>query len=140
MPEEAFLSEWRETSGLDLVERVLKIKSIFNVSYKVVLYRISEYIGSSIWPRFNKAYVKKKGVSLKGSDEPEAMDPSNFRCGPATLHSQELEPISPRYFMEDRLSRLVRIAVEEEKISLSRAAEILGYDLIKMRDIASSWV
>lgn len=42
--------------------------------------------------------------------------------------------------MEDRLSRLVRNAVEGEEISLGRAAEILRLDLEEMRELSNSWV
>ena len=42
--------------------------------------------------------------------------------------------------MQDRLSRLVRQAVEQERISLDRGAEILGLSLLDMRDLAASWV
>ena len=41
--------------------------------------------------------------------------------------------------MEDRLARLVRRAVEEEQISLSRAAEILRLSTRDMRAIAAGW-
>ncbi|HBP38791.1 MAG TPA: DNA-binding protein [Clostridiales bacterium] len=140
MPEDPFNSEWQETAGLDLVERVLKLKSIFNVSYRTVLYRISEKLGKDIWPRFNMAYAGKYGHCLKRSEEPMALNPSYFHCGPEMLRANEPEAISHRNFVEDHLSRLVRLAVETEKISLGRGAEILGYDLIKMREIVSSWV
>ena len=140
MPEESFTSEWQETSGLDLVDRVLKLKSIFNVSYRTVLYRISESVGNDIWRRFNAAYAMKFGHSLKGSDEPLALDSSSFHSNPEVLRANEPEAISHRHFVEDRLSRLVRLAVEAEKISLGRGAEILGYDLVNMREIVSSWV
>ena len=140
MPEDSFISEWQETAGLDLVDRVLKLKIIFNVSYKTVLYRISERVGNDIWLRFNVAYAKKFGHYLKGSDEPMALNPSSFHCDPEVLRANEPEAISQRHFVEDRLSRLVRLAVEDGKISLSRGAEILGYDLVKMREIVSSWV
>ena len=140
MPEDSFTSEWKETSGLDLVDRILKLKSIFKVSYRTVLYRISDSVGNDIWRLFNTAYAKKFGHSLKGSDEPMALDPSIFHCAPEVLRANEPEAISHRHFVEDRLSRLVRLAVETEKISLSRGAEILGYDLVKMREIVSSWV
>ena len=42
MPEEAFNSEWHDTRGLPLVDRVFKVKRIYQVSYKTVLYRLSE--------------------------------------------------------------------------------------------------
>ena len=140
MPEDLFHSEWKEASGLDLVDRVFKIKSIFNVSYKTVLYRLSKEYGKDIWLRFNAAYQNKYGRSLKRSDEPLAIDPSFFQGDPEVLRANEPQYISKWNFVEDRLSRLVRLAVENEMISLSRAAEILDYDLLKMREIASSWV
>jgi hypothetical protein len=140
MPEDLFYSEWKEASGLDLVDRVFKIKSIFNVSYKTVLYRLSEEYGKDIWLRFNTAFLNKYGRSLKRSDEPLAIDPSYFQGDPEVLRADEPQYISKWNFVEDRLSRLVRLAVENEMISLSRAAEILDYDLLKMREIASSWV
>ena len=140
MPEEPFQSEWQETAGLDLVDRVFKLKSIFNVSYKTVLYRLSEQLGNEIWSRFYMAFTHKYGYSLKKSDEPMAIQPSCFYGDPEILRANEPEAISHRHFVEDRLSRLVRLAVESEKITLSRGAEILGYDLIKMREIVSSWV
>jgi hypothetical protein len=42
--------------------------------------------------------------------------------------------------MEDRLSRLVRKAIEEDEITMSRGAEILRQELETMRNIVSSWV
>jgi hypothetical protein len=41
--------------------------------------------------------------------------------------------------MEDRLQRLVRIALEEEKITVSRGAEILDLDLVAMKELAIWW-
>ncbi len=140
MPEESFFSEWQGASGLDFVERVFKLKGIFNVIYKTVLYRISVSLGPGIWPRFYQSYRNKSGKSLKGSGEPKALNPSTFHGEPERLRAHEPESISPLYFVEDRLARLVRMAIEEEKISSSRAAEILGHDLAKMRAIASSWL
>ena len=40
MPEAAFAVEWDETRGHSLLVRVLKVKRIFRVSYKTVLYRL----------------------------------------------------------------------------------------------------
>jgi hypothetical protein len=52
----------------------------------------------------------------------------------------EPEALSPSDFMVDRLGLLVRKAIEEEKISLSRGAEILSMDLDTMRDWSASWI
>jgi predicted HTH domain antitoxin len=40
----------------------------------------------------------------------------------------------------ERRKRLVREAIEQEKISLGRGAEILGLNLADMRKLAASWV
>lgn len=140
MPEEAFNSEWDDTSGLPFVSRVLKVKRIFRVSYKTVLYRLSESVGSSIWGKFQSAYKLKTGKSLGMKDEPEALLPDKFLQSPEALRSQEPDSLSPSHFLEDRLYRLVRNAIERDEITMSRGAEILRIDLEDMRDIVSSWV
>jgi len=140
MPEDAFIAEWKEAAGLDLVDRVFKIKRIFQVSYKTVLYRIYKHIGDRIWIKFNIAFKNKYGQSLKGNSEPEALHPTSFHPDPEILKSQEPDPLSSSNFIEDRLSGLVRKAVDAELITLGRGAEILCLDLNKMREIASTWV
>ena len=42
-------------------------------------------------------------------------------------------------FQEDRFNRLVREALELDKISLSRAAEILGISLQEMLTLFHNW-
>lgn len=140
MPEEAFKSEWSDTSGLSFVDRVLKVKRIFNVSYKTVLYRLSETVGYSIWGKFQAAYKARTGKALGIKDEPEALCSDSFQQTPEVLRSKEPDSLSPSYFVEDRLSRLVRNAIEQDKITMSRAAEILRLDLKSMREIVSWWV
>ena len=138
MPDETFKSEWADTAGLSLVDRVFKLKRIFLVSYKTVLYRLSESI-DAVWPKFYGAYKKKTGKSLSSKDEPEALHSDQFQA-PEVLRSKEPDALSSSCFIEDRLSRLVRKAIDEEEITLSRGAEILRLDLETMRDIVSSWV
>jgi len=140
MPEEAFKSEWAGTSGLPFVKRVLKVKLIFQVSYKTVLYRLSESVGKSIWGKFQGAYKLKTGKTLSITDEPEALLPDKFQQSPEVLRSQEPHSLSSLHFVEDRLSRLVRNAIEKDEITMSRGAEILRLDLEAMREIFSSWV
>lgn len=140
MPEALFKSEWDDTYGLAFVDRVLKVKRMFQVSYKTVLYRLSEEIGSSIWGKFQEAYKARTGKILKVTDEPEALSPNRFQqTMPEVLRSQEPDSLSNSDFIEDRLSRLVRKAIEREEITLSRGAEILRIDLEAMRERAFTW-
>jgi hypothetical protein len=43
-------------------------------------------------------------------------------------------------FRPDRLAMLVRQAIENEQITLSKGAEILRITVDKMRTLANSWV
>lgn len=140
MPEKAFHSEWDDTYGLAFVDRVLKVKRIFQVSYKTVLYRLSERDGGSIWGKFQAAYKSRTGKTLKITDEPEALPPHSFlQSMSEVLRSQEPDSLSASDFIEDRLSKLVRHAIERNEITLSRGAEILRLDLEDMRERVSSW-
>lgn len=51
IPEQGFDSEWEETAGMFFIERVMKIKRIFKVSYKTVLYRLKQkgIVDDQIW-------------------------------------------------------------------------------------------
>jgi Zn-dependent peptidase ImmA (M78 family)/DNA-binding XRE family transcriptional regulator len=143
MPDDVFRKEWDETYGLALVDRVLKVKRMFRVSYRSVLYRLSEsYAGQgNIWAKFQWDYKHRFGQSLLRDDEPEALARDAFRASfPENLRAGEPEHLLPIDFEEDRLSRLVRRAIEGEQISLGRGAEILGMSLKEMRRRAASWI
>ena len=143
MPEVSFRKEWDETSGRDLVTRVLKVKRIFRVSYRTVLARIAPaYTGpGGIWKRFQVEFARQYGRTLKGTDEPLALAQDAFRASfPESRSAGEPDTLAPVDFVHDRLPRLVRRAVEEEKISLGRGAEVLGLSLAEMRDLTASWV
>lgn len=142
MPEEVFQREWTETYGMAFVDRVLKVKRIFRVSYRTVLYRLSEaFPGPELWKRFQVDVLRRSGKTLLKDDEPEALAADAFRASfPEDRRAGEPAELSPQDFVEDRLSFLVRKAVEKDEISLSRGAEILGLSLGEMRQLASSWV
>ena len=73
--------------------------------------------------------------------EPDPMKEDAFRRGfPVSMRAEEPDYLSPSDFAEDRRYRLVREAVEKEKISVARAAEILGLSLRQMRDLSKDWV
>jgi Zn-dependent peptidase ImmA (M78 family)/transcriptional regulator with XRE-family HTH domain len=128
MPDEGFRKEWNEASGLRLVDRVFKVKRIFRVSYKTVLVRLQDSgaVDKSIWKKFNLGYQNQFKRSLSHKEEPFGLD---------------TEPIPMRDFdfYEDRFKRLTREAVEQDKISFSRGAEILRIGLEEMQDLLQNW-
>jgi hypothetical protein len=140
MPSEVFEREWNEARGLGLTERVLKLKLMFNVSYKTVLYRVQETtsLGKHVWGRFRAEYRDRHGRTLTVKEEPAGLKASSFMTEAHSAH--EPDRLSPNKFLGDRIQRLTRQAVEEKKITLGRAAEILRVSLIEMRKLAASWV
>ena len=140
MPEAAFASEWENTRGRSLVVRVLKVKRIFRVSYKTLLYRLVE--SGSETPEIRRAFQRQHrsqfAKMLRGADEPEAaLRTSEFAWN--WNRSEEPAGLSRHDFIEDRLSRLVRQALEEERISQGRTAEIPGLSREEMRQWAREW-
>lgn len=143
MPQDLFALEWNDARGLGLVDRVLKVKRIFRVSYRTVLYRLSEQQphGKGLWQQFQFAYKAKVGRSLLKRDEPHAVPREDFNAAMVEPRAaDEPKRLSDDDFVEDRLHRLVRSALEKELISVGRAAEILDMDLKSMRAVISSWV
>ncbi len=142
MPDGVFWSEWDETYGLPFIERVLKVKRIFRVSYQTVLYRLAQTKActGNVWRRFQLEYQARYPGRLRRADEPQALPEGAFRASaqePAA--AKEPERLSRFDFPGDRLSRLVRRAVEQGQISLGRGAEILGHSMQEMRELSASW-
>jgi len=143
MPDVSFRKEWDETYGLAFVDRVLKVKRIFRVSYRTVLHRLAaDYRGpGNIWARFQMDFQHRYGRPLLRDDEPDALAQDAFRASfPEDRSAGEPDSLSRTDFVQDRLSRLVRMAIEQEKISLGRGAEILSISLEDMRNLTASWV
>ena len=139
MPETAFSVEWDATSGHSLLVRVLKVKRIFRVSYMTVLRRLVETgrETSDVWRAFQRQHRERFGKTLRRIEEPEALEKSEFTWN--WRRSGEPAGLSEHDFIEDRLSRLVRRALEDELISVGRAAEILGLTRDEMRKQAREW-
>jgi Zn-dependent peptidase ImmA (M78 family)/DNA-binding XRE family transcriptional regulator len=133
MPEAGFEREWNGARGLGLFDRVMKVKRAFRVSYRTVLYRLAEAAPEEdLWRRFQHEHKRRTGRTLTRSDEPEAISvEAHAAAEPVRLEAAE--------FVEERLSGLVRAAVEKELISVGRAAEILGIDQKAMRERIASW-
>ena len=139
MPELAFRTEWAATRGFPLVDRVLMVKRIFRVSYQTVLHRLVQggHEDFAVWGVFRSQYRNRSGKTLEKRDEPEALQTSEF--GWKWPRAGEPAALSKHDFPRDRLSSLVRQAVEEGRISLSRGAEIMGMHLEDMRGWARDW-
>lgn len=121
IPQKGFLREWEETRGLPFWQRVFKVKRIFHISDKTVLWRLLELgvVSSNIW--------RERNQFLKWAYKTK--NPSRY----------EPEPLRSYDFVTDWLDRVVRVAIEKEIITLSRASEILDISLQEARQRASSW-
>ncbi len=131
MPEKHFRQVWFESRGLHWVENVLHTKRRFRVSYRTVLRRLidEEKTDNSIYKKFSVAYNHLYNKQLKFKEEPDPY--VTLKHEPSHLHSAD--------FIEDRLSRFVRDALETDMISISRAAEILNISVSKMRGRVEEW-
>jgi Zn-dependent peptidase ImmA (M78 family) len=129
MPNKGFCNEWNDAAGLHFVDRVFKVKRIFRVSYKTVLSRLIEYgdADNSIWKKFNIAYQRRFNRRLSFKEEPMGMDTA--------------EPFGMQRFdfSEDRFSRFTKEAVEKDKISLGRGAEMLRISIEEMQERLRDW-
>jgi Zn-dependent peptidase ImmA (M78 family)/DNA-binding XRE family transcriptional regulator len=145
MPDKPFDKEWNDARGMALLERVLKVKRIFHVSWKTVVYRGSARSSDPgrTWAQFFAAYKRATGKSLKAIEEPDALAADAFHSpsvAPVSRIADEPEHLLPSDFVEDRLLRIIRKGVEGGQISLGRAADILDIDLRSMRQLAGSWM
>ncbi len=142
MPQKLFTSEWEKTSGLPFVDRVFKVKRIFKVSYRTVLYRLVEngQADKQVWKVFQNRYRARHGRTLRRADEPMALGQGAFFGGiPVSRRAYEPEQLSDIDFREDRLSRLVRMAFQRGDVSLGYAAETLDLGRSEMRSLAREW-
>lgn len=119
MPREAFLKSWKENQGLHWFDNVLHIKRIYKVSYQTVLRRLKDLGAPDLYPDFLRLYKMRYKKVLNRKSEPIPLDRIDL--------------------LEDKLSRLVKAAYEQEIVSFNRAAEILRIDNAAMRELAGSW-
>ena len=123
MPRASFYSEWDDARGLDIYDRVMKVKGVFGVSARSVVSRAAEgrsaHDQKLLWATFNARRQAREG------DATAKREPMPLPKGSA--------------FVPDRLARLVRSAVEADRITVSRAAEILDLRIDDMRERVASW-
>ena len=145
MPDAVFRREWEYTIGLPLFDRVLKVKRVFRVSWRTVLYRLTKELSDQdlqkrLWIHFANAYKQRNRKVLLKMIEPNGIGADAYRAFP-DLHKAGPEPagMDRHDFQGDRLWRLVRQATMSRKITMTRGAEILGIRITEMRDLAESW-
>lgn len=143
MPDALFNRQLEEARGLPLVKLVLKLKRVFRVSWKSVLCRIASQTKGSgkLWGKFRNEYRALSGRTLGKTGERDGLSAGDYRSvRPSAKVADEPEHLLKDDFVEARLSRLVRRAVESDEISIGRAAEVLGLELAAMREFVNSWV
>lgn len=127
MPDDEFKRALERCKGMHWVDAILSVKRYFRVSYLTVIRRLLdlEMVDSSIYQKFNVEYKRMYNISLKLHQEPVAL--------------KEPDSSSNNIIVEKRLHSLVREAVENEIITISRAAEILNISHHEMNNLANSW-
>ena len=136
VPQKAFEEKLQEYKGLPWYEAVLQIKKYFFVSYKTILYRLKNtvsgkfYNDDMIYDKFTQIY----NSSCKNQYE---LDSSEDNPCPAKNEPSKLSNIP---FTETRYSLLVREAYEKERITMSRAAELMNLSIVQMRELISEWL
>ncbi len=123
LPQKAFVDTWDACEGLSFVTKVLKVKSIFSVSYQTVLIRLNASGGATGLSELNRKfaidYKRTYCHDLKNFYEPFSLSPSM------------LTPV--------RFSSLVKRAYEEKLVTFPRAAQMLGLSVTEMRMRVNEW-
>ncbi len=139
MPDLVFDKEWDETRGLSFIDRVFKIKRMHRVSYATVLYRLQQQGVPHVWESFHSQYQRRFGNSLSRKNEPIPLTREAFKVV-ENRAAQEPKRLDSVDFVEDRLSWLVRQAIDSELITRDRAAEILQITPEEMIERMQDWV
>lgn len=136
MPQETFLDEWCKYDNCDFVDKVIKIKQTFGVSYQVVLYRLSEIIKGmkkesqfNVWNVFRYEYKNKYGVTLGKKDE---MLPMNENV-------KELQSLSSAFYYGRGIAELVKQAFTKDLINENDCARILKLSLEEVANLKEIW-
>ena len=125
MPEAAFGPAWDATRGDSFLSRVRKVERLFRVSCRTVLCRLTGTgrANPEEWDTIRAEHEERYRRAPDETDEPVPITESDVR---KQRRTDERDSLSVNDFRGSRLSRLVRRGIEEEVITLGRAAEILG--------------
>ncbi|MEA4884800.1 MAG: hypothetical protein VB144_14305 [Clostridia bacterium] len=108
---------------MPFLDRVLKVRRMFRVSYRTVLCRLSEMkeLDDNVWRKFQIEYNSRYRKTLKKADEPQPASADKFMSSyPEAYRVNEPDRLSESDFIPDRLARLVRQALEDGIISLTQ--------------------
>lgn len=135
MPQEDFIKVWNSSANNDFVDRVIRVKQIFRVSYQVVLYRLSEYVKENdinfdVWKFFNISYMRKYKVKIDRTKELNSVLDTN---------SRELRALSNQFYASGRLAELVKKAIDKNIINLDTAADILNISVKDVENFKRIW-
>lgn len=135
MPQDDFILVWNSCANCDFVDRVIRVKQIFRVSYQVVLYRLYEYVKQytidfNVWKTFGVLYQRKYGTKVDWKKEIDSALSEN---------SKELRSLSSQFYASGRLAELVKIAIEKKVIDLNIAAEILNVEPCEIDKFKKIW-
>lgn len=136
MPQNDFITVWNNCANCDFVDRVIRVKQIFRVSYQVVLYRLSEYVKEhninnfDVWRTFNVSYSRKYKVKIDRKKE---------LCSNLDENSRELRALSNQFYEGCRLAKLIKQASDENKINIDEAAYLLNLSVNDLKIIQRIW-
>ena len=85
-------------------------------------------------------YRNNFGKGLMRADEPDRLPATAFSATPPERSSEEPARLVHYDFVEARLHRLVREAIEANHIGLGRGAEILGKSVEEMNELSGAWM
>ena len=123
VPGVALRRELEQPASPDFVSRVIRLKRHFRVSYLTILRRMSQDTGgdhTDLIKTFRWRWKRRMGESLEKHREPEPLREEDF---PANT----------------RFRNLVKEAYVAERITTSRAAELLGISVMRLRSAAARW-
>lgn len=127
MPPQAFINEWEATRGLSFVDRVMKVKRIFHVSYKTVLYRLFDLTEKrEVWSAFSNGYSRRYQRTLTKTQEPDPESPDAYS---ETKAANEPKRLEQEYFISERFQSLIFEVYLAGHIGEQRASELLRIPL-----------
>ena len=136
MPYGMFLEEWSKYDNYDFIEKVIKIKQTFGVSYQVVLYRLYDILKSSgndkkfnVWSEFRKEYKNRYGIELGRKDE---MLPMNENV-------KELQSLASTFYYGRGIADLVKQAFFNKLIKEDECARILKLSIEEVQKLINLW-